>query len=432
MGNHKSQTGQILGTFVSSEPVAKTMEMLDHAGVTKISVYSPIDPEEANISIKNKKSGVGRFTLVGAFFGILSGLFFSVGTAILYPIETGGMPILSLPAIAIITFDLMLLFALLFTVVGFLWYALLSNRKPFVPKNVNIDRFGIEVCGDLQTIQQATEIMEKSGAEKVARPMASAWLFLLIFLLAPNIGFAFPWSQDMVDQLSRKPQEEHVLSSPEIIPHHERPNEVLSKDEAASIENPVDLSNESFATGKRLFGTFCALCHGKDGKGKSAIAKKIGEFPDFTKEEFRNQPDGCIYFAITNGANFETETSRPRGGNAEAEADHAHDEESEHDHDDGEAKHSHDEARGDAMHVEDDHEHGHEEEHTHEDEHGHDDGDGHAHGNASCDSGHEHNGDGHAHEHGSGKKHFMPPHRDAIQPIDRWHIVNYIKYELGQ
>jgi len=462
-----------MGVFSSAETAAKALEALDKAGMKPVSFYAPFDPEEGGFPSSNKKSSVGRFTLVGAVFGVVLGLIFSVGTAIVYPVETGGLPILSLPAIGIISFDLMLLCAIIATIIGFVYCALLSTRRSaFVPACVSSDHFGISVQGDQKYLKRAGEVLKVCGAKKVGKQMASLWLGLSIVFLIPGLVLAWPWSQDMVNQATRKPQEDPIEVISSIVPRQGRLIEVTEKDEAAWIENPVSLSAASLERGKKLFETFCVVCHGKEGKGDGIIAERIGEFPDFTKKEFREQADGCIYFVITNGANFLEEVNRPRGGGSdEIQGSHDHEDggEGEHEHEDEEAHHEDDESGhehekeelelDDPMFAADDHEHtheqadpmladaGHEEdhEHGHEDEHSHaheseagDDGHDHDHGDSpQCGSGHSHgegdgHGDGGGHEHGSGKKHFMPPHRDAIRPIGRWHIVNYIKYELGQ
>lgn len=506
----KKDTAQVAGIFSTPEDATNAITALKKAGLDEVSLYSPFDPEEADIPVAEIKSPVGRFTACGAVFGAISGLVFTVGTAMLYPVETGGMPVLSLPAIAIISFDLMLLFAVLFTIAGFIYCGILSRRrKSGLPENLGKDCFGINIEGDEKTLASATKVLKEMGTGKIVHQTAQLCLALFIVaalpMALPRLVFAWPWSQDMVHQPARKAQSEEIIVFPSAVPRHRTDFEATDKAQAPGIPNPTDVSPESLKRGKVLYERFCVLCHGSEGKGKGIIAEKIGELPDFTEPAFRNQPGGCIYFAITNGANFrkavfpsEVSALGPleEGGGQEHSHDdehshgdpmfaednhgHAHDEglrlEDEHSHGDpmfaeDDHDHAHDEglslddehAHGDPLFVEDDHGHDHdaglrledehahgdpmfaEDHHEHDGGHGHDDGHAHEHGGGNeCNSGHVHapgeghRDSGHGHgdeaggEHGGGKKHFMPPHRDAILSIDRWHIVNYMKHALGQ
>ena len=469
----KKETDEILGVFSTPEDTTTALTALKKTGHEKVALYSPFDPEEVDIPVAKIKSPVGWFTAAGALFGALAGLAFTVGTAILYPVETGGMPVLSLPAIAILSFDLMLLFAILFTIVGFICCTFFTTgRKTDLQESFSRDRFGISVSGDERSLASAIEVLKKAGADKVGKQMAQFCLALFMISALPGLVFGWPWSQDMVHQPARKAQSEAVTVLPSAVPRHRTSIEATEKAQAPWIENPTQLTAESLERGKILFDRFCVLCHGSEGKGDGIIAKKIGELPDFTKADFRDQPDGCIYFAITNGANFKKAVFPSDELPLEAQDDHhapGEDGGHEHSHDEGlsfEDEHSH----GDPMFAEDDLGHAHDEglsledEHSHGDpmftedkhEHGggdaHDDGHDHDHGGGGkeCNSGHVHapgeghgdSGDDHGggddgghgdggHD-GGGKKHFMPPHRDAIILIDRWHIVNYMKYELGQ
>ncbi len=488
----KKDTDHVLGIFSTAEDTTAALTSLKKAGLNKVSLYSPFDPEEADIPVAKVKSPVGWFTASGAVLGAISGVAFTVGTAMLYPVETGGMPVLSLPAIAILSFDFMLLFAILFTIAGFIYFGILSpERKSGLPESLSKDHFGIRVEGDKKTLASAAKVLNKTSVAKVSHQMAQFCLALFIVSVLPatrpDFVFAWPWSQDMVHQPARKAQSEEVTILPSAVPRHRRTFEATEKTQAPGIPNPTDLTPESLERGKTLYERFCVLCHGSEGKGDGIIAEKIGELPDFTEAAFRNQPGGCIYFAITNGANFrkavfpaealalETleenghEEEHSHGDSMLAEDDHGqgHDEglslEDEHSHGDpmfAEEAHAHDEglslkdehSHGDPMFAEDDHAHDEglslEDEHSHGGGDGHDDGDAHDHGGGNeCNSGHAHAlGEGHGDSgdsghgdggedkdgHGGGKKHFMPPHRDAILLIDRWHIVNYMKHELGQ
>ena len=81
-------------------------------------------------SLITGKSRLPIFVLGGAFLGIAAGYFLASGTAQLYPINTGGMPIVSLLPVGIVTYEAMMLFAVLFSLAGLLLEARLLRKSP--------------------------------------------------------------------------------------------------------------------------------------------------------------------------------------------------------------------------------------------------------------------------------------------------------------
>ena len=91
---------------ISSEPVAEIEELL--AG----------------------RSRLPGFVLLGAAAGILAGFFLASGTASLYPINTGGMPIISPLPVGIVTYESMMLGAILCCFGTLLFEAKLLRKRP--------------------------------------------------------------------------------------------------------------------------------------------------------------------------------------------------------------------------------------------------------------------------------------------------------------
>ena len=76
------------------------------------------------------KSRLPIFVITGAFLGIVAGFLLASVTARLYPINTGGMPIVSLLPAGIVTYESMMLLAILFGLAGFLIEARLLRNIP--------------------------------------------------------------------------------------------------------------------------------------------------------------------------------------------------------------------------------------------------------------------------------------------------------------
>jgi mono/diheme cytochrome c family protein len=80
-------------------------------------------------------------------------------------------------------------------------------------------------------------------------------------------------------------------------------------DSAAAIKSPLVCSDETFKEGKRLYETFCIVCHGAKGKSDGKItANAGGPYPPppnhFNSETLRNLPEGKIFHTITYGKNL--------------------------------------------------------------------------------------------------------------------------------
>jgi hypothetical protein len=89
------------------------------------------------------------FTLIGAVAGLISGFALTIGTALDWPLITGGKPIVSLPPYIIIAFELTILFGGVLTFVGFLILSRMPDLKAIVsgeePGNDFIIRHTAEV-----------------------------------------------------------------------------------------------------------------------------------------------------------------------------------------------------------------------------------------------------------------------------------------------
>ena len=73
--------------------------------------------------------------------------------------------------------------------------------------------------------------------------------------------------------------------------------------DAVQKPNPVKMTADSVARGKKQYGYDCAMCHGKtgDGKGDVATDMKIA-VSDFTNPAtLKNRTDGELFYIIKNG-----------------------------------------------------------------------------------------------------------------------------------
>ena len=93
------------------------------SGVTasQVEVRSPAPLEEGELPLPKPKSRVLLFALAGAVLGGLTAFGLAAGTALAYPLPTGGMSIVAGPPVGVVTYEGTALGLILMTVLRVLW-----------------------------------------------------------------------------------------------------------------------------------------------------------------------------------------------------------------------------------------------------------------------------------------------------------------------
>ena len=134
-------------------------------------------------------------------------------------------------------------------------------------------------------------------------------------MLAPCLAQAWPWSKDMANQISVKPQESPDPAHPGMTPFPARSVPVPGTtvlvediDAAKKMVNPVKADARSVQTGKHLFQIYCTPCHGFSGTGDGLVGKKLVMQPfNLTSSNTMHSwqspdyPDGYIFGYMTLG-----------------------------------------------------------------------------------------------------------------------------------
>jgi hypothetical protein len=109
--------------------------------------------------------------LVFALVGIGVGVLVAGGSAALYVLRTGGKPILSGPPIAIISYEFMMLFALVFAFLGALYEMRLPSwRAKVYDPRIAEGLIGIAAhCGSETIALQTEELLKTTGAADILR-----------------------------------------------------------------------------------------------------------------------------------------------------------------------------------------------------------------------------------------------------------------------
>jgi mono/diheme cytochrome c family protein len=127
-------------------------------------------------------------------------------------------------------------------------------------------------------------------------------------LLLPAVAGAWPWSRDMANQISIKP--EHGPDSIRPFPERSVPMagtntliHVHDRDQAMKLANPNPATPESIKHGRKFFQIFCTPCHGKSGTGDGLVGAKflIRPFDLTADNEQKVLPEGYIFGTVSFG-----------------------------------------------------------------------------------------------------------------------------------
>ena len=128
-----------------------------------LSVLSDVPVQEDVFPVAEPRVPLQWFTLAAGVVGIFAGIGLTVGTSMAYPIRTGHMSILPIPPYAIISYEVMMLAAILATAAGFglaVWRG--SRRDALYDGGVDEGRIGVLVhCAEERVAARARRILEE-------------------------------------------------------------------------------------------------------------------------------------------------------------------------------------------------------------------------------------------------------------------------------
>jgi S-disulfanyl-L-cysteine oxidoreductase SoxD len=170
--------------------------------------------------------------------------------------------------------------------------------------------------GYLKALHSHSAKSPKNG--DISRWLTIAKSLVIILMIAPTFAHAWPWSMDMANQISIKPQESVDPANPGMNPFPKRSvpvpstptssTEVKDKDAAFKLVNPVPVNARTVDMGQRLFSIYCVPCHGKSGTGDGLVGAKLILQPwnltssnDLHPWDSKDYPDGYIFGMMTFG-----------------------------------------------------------------------------------------------------------------------------------
>lgn len=147
-----------------------------------------------------------------------------------------------------------------------------------------------------------------------------ATLLVTAFAFTPSGASAWPWSNDMMNQSSLKPQERITPFPVRSVPVSGIPSaQWEDRDATENLPNPHPPTPKSLKTGKVLFQIYCAACHGATGRAESKVATLGMPANNLTEDYVQSElTEGWIFGTITFGSAVMPPYGRPGDQNDEA------------------------------------------------------------------------------------------------------------------
>jgi mono/diheme cytochrome c family protein len=333
----------VLGMFDSADALMHAIPKVKAANLGRLEAYTPFPIHGIDAALGLRRSPLGGMVLVMGILGALTAFSFQYWiSAVDYPIITGGKAPGSWEAFVPIMFEVTVLFATFTAGLGML---LLLNKLPYFGhpvlqskaiKSITRDRFALAVeaeDGPFDTAA-ARAALEAAGAVEVevlesaeATPLVTSAFTLrtlgAILLASLGAGVAmffavklFPvlppmkYMQDQPRLNAQKPSTFFRdgfgmrLPVPGTVARGFLPLGVANQEEAAALVNPLSLSKEVLLKGRSAYKNRCEVCHGPVANGTSSLTAAYGAKPaNLQSQQFRDYPDGKVYWAVTVGKN---------------------------------------------------------------------------------------------------------------------------------
>ena len=333
----------VLGIFDTPNSLMEAIPKLRATKLGTVEAYTPYPIHGIDDALGLRKSPLGGMVLVMGILGALTAFGFEYWiSAVDYPIITGGKAAGSWEAFIPIMFEVTVLFATFTAGLGML---LLLNKLPFFGHpvlsakaitSITRDRYvlALEAESEAFDSQAAVAALQAAGAtdiEVLPAPDRSPFLTsdyilrtlggIFVACLVAGLGIFtltkwFPLLRPMVNMQdqprlnAQKPssffKDGHGMQRPVAgtVARGHLPTATGKQEEAASLVNPLPRTKEVFEVGRKAYHNRCEVCHGALGNGVGSLTAAYGGKPaNLQAQQFRDYPDGKIYWAIVNGKN---------------------------------------------------------------------------------------------------------------------------------
>ena len=163
---------EVLGLYSDANYAAEAGDALQRVGLTNedYDFLTGAPYPEGAFGERETTHHVYVFPFVGALCGLTAGILLTSMTQMAYPLVTGGKPILSIPPMAIVTYEGTMLGAILFTVLGILFESRLpSSRTGLYDDRITGGLIGVLVTCEDDQVDRVEQALTQAGAVDLKR-----------------------------------------------------------------------------------------------------------------------------------------------------------------------------------------------------------------------------------------------------------------------
>ena len=162
----------ILGLFDNPNSAADAGDSLKSAGIpdTDYDFLTDAPYPEGAFGEREEKHRLYIFPFIGATLGLASAILLTSMTQVAYPLVTGGKPILSLPPMAVVSYEGTMLGAILVTVLGIIFESRLPKlKRGLYDTRITEGFIGVLVNAEEGQHNRVAGILNQAGAVEVKR-----------------------------------------------------------------------------------------------------------------------------------------------------------------------------------------------------------------------------------------------------------------------
>ena len=151
----------VLASYEHLDSTVDAIEGLRKAGF-RPKAYMPYPDHDIEHALGYDQSPVRVWTLVGGLTGAAAGMSLPIFASVDWPLVVGGKPIVAIPAYIVFTFELMVLFGALSTIIGLFVLTRLPDFRSQVlyDPEFTAGRYGVYVEADGARLDEARRILK--------------------------------------------------------------------------------------------------------------------------------------------------------------------------------------------------------------------------------------------------------------------------------
>lgn len=159
----------LLAVFSNAGRLVEAAKHCCDGGFQVMETFSPVKIAALDTVLKQPKSPVRIFTLVGALCGLAGGFWLATGTALVNRLIVGGKPVVALIPFCVIGFEGTILLGSVFNLIGLVIFARLFKLKtaPYYDPRFSRDKFGLLVSCNASEVDRLRELLAPADPEEI-------------------------------------------------------------------------------------------------------------------------------------------------------------------------------------------------------------------------------------------------------------------------